>query len=46
MHDAVPNAVSAAVRILTINCKIVFQVSFFIDHKIFGSKILEVSGER
>ena len=46
MQLVVPSAVSAAVRILTMNCKIVFQVCFFIDYKIFGSKILEVSGER
>ena len=31
MQLVVPSAVSAAVSILTTNCKIIFQVSFFID---------------
>jgi hypothetical protein len=30
MHEVVPRAVRAAVRMLTMTCRTVFQVSFFI----------------
>ena len=30
MHEVVPRAVRAAVRMLTMTCRMVFQVSFFI----------------
>ena len=29
MHEVVPRAVKAAVRMLTMTCRMVFQVSFF-----------------
>ena len=29
MHEVVPRAVNAAVRMLTMTCRMVFQVSFF-----------------
>ena len=35
MQLVVPSAVMAAVMMLTMNCRIVFQVSFFITPKVY-----------
>ena len=41
MQLVVPSAVNAAVMMLAMTCKIVFQVSFFIILQFFNSSILQ-----